>query len=127
MRYISALLGLTLLHQYGYWEYAIDALAAVVLGSGVFLYWLLAKSLTGTIQLQMQVGEDFDPQFTLIRKLAEAIAITVLILAGGGYAFVGMFLVPYVIVSAYAEIFAALIHYEFIELVDPEYDDEDEQ
>jgi hypothetical protein len=50
--------------------------------------------------------------------------VGILIAAGGGFALAGMFAIPYIIISLYAEIFMLLIYYEIIELADPDEEED---
>lgn len=127
MHYVFGLLFFLLMHQFQLWVYAIDGLAAVLAVSSAFLYWLQAKQLSGQINLQITTDEHYDPMFAFARKIAELLSIVVLIQFGQGYEIVGYLALPIFAMTLWAEMFAMLIYFEIIELVESEdYDEDDE-
>jgi len=105
--------------------YSLDALAVIMIGSSLFLYWMFARQLTGAITLQMEMGEEWDPGFAFGRKAAEGLVLTILYLAGSSYALISMFALPYVLISLWAEIFCLLIYAGIIEVVEADPEDDE--
>ena len=117
MYYTFGLLFAILNLQYG-GEFGAELIAVMLGFSAIFIYFLVCRSLVGIADLKFDIDIDFDPWFSLARKATECLGAAMLIILGDWYALVAFFSIPYILMTAYAEIFGTLVYYGFIVVID---------
>jgi len=113
MYYTFGLLFAILNIQYG-GGFGAEMIALMLGFSATFIYFLVCRSLVGITDLKFNIDDDFDPWFSLARKATECLGATMLIMLGDWYALTALFSMPYIIMTAYAEIFGTLLYYGII-------------